>query len=190
MSSLHLHGDQKLEPSSWLIKLVCVCYVLSLRVSRQSLIQQITVKEPLIGDMDCSRVFADANPWIPKATLWFRFFQRIVILVLLSRDWGPEMLTSQGQTHRILHKAKLRSKFISPAEACILSNCAVFSLRSLFTESDDWYSTRFVSKAQVKSSVESNVILESVTGKSFLELSLHSPMEPKPPPPIWGCFTS
>lgn len=56
------------------------------------------------------------------------------------------------------HKAKLRSKFISPAEACVLSNCGVFSLRSLFTESDDWYNARLVSKAQVKSSVESNVV--------------------------------
>lgn len=68
MSSLHLHGDQKLESSSGLIKLVCVCDVLSLHVSRQSLIQQITVIDPLICDIDCSKVSADANPRIPKAT--------------------------------------------------------------------------------------------------------------------------
>lgn len=60
-------GDQKLEPCSWLIKLVCVCDVLGLPVSRQSLIQQIIVIEPLMCDMDCSKVFADANPRIPKA---------------------------------------------------------------------------------------------------------------------------
>lgn len=61
----------------------CMCLLcLSLRVSRHSLIHQMTVTEPLMGDMDCSKVFADANPRIPKATLWFRFFQRAVTLVI------------------------------------------------------------------------------------------------------------